>query len=109
MARGNHYGIDLGKAQFSLETLQKLSFEIIVASMRMWRTYQETDKSKGRKIAVGLSIHNALMNAMKLHPDIQQLAEIRKMADEIDNEYELAVKAGIIKPRPEKRKTENDK
>ena len=61
------------------------------------------------KIMIGLAILNGLGMIMKLHPNIQRLAEISKMADEIHNEYELAVKAGIIKPRSEKRKTANDK
>jgi hypothetical protein len=37
--------------EISLDTLQRLSFELIAKSVQLWRSYRDDDKGKGTKIA----------------------------------------------------------
>jgi hypothetical protein len=83
--------------EISLKTLQNLSFELIAKAVTLWRTYSEDKDGKGNKINQSIRIHGMLTEAMKLHPDIQELAQIHQYYDEVKTEYELAVKSGVIK------------
>jgi hypothetical protein len=63
--------------------LQNLSFELIAKSLNLWRTYADDKRGKGEKIAKAALIHKMLMDAMKLHPDIVEIKEIREAYEEL--------------------------
>lgn len=71
-------------SEIKVETLWRLSFELIAKSMLLWRTYRDDEKSKGRKIAVAKQIFQMVMEAIRLHPDIQHLEELVTRQEELE-------------------------
>ena len=67
-------------------------FEIIIKCVELWRTYRDTKKSKGIKIKVARSIHSMIIDAMKMYPDIKDLQELKKMAQQVEKELAIARK-----------------
>jgi hypothetical protein len=79
--------------QIKLETLQKLSFELITKSMELWRTYRERGRGKKTKLRVAVEIHRMITDAMRVHPDIKHLKELTEFYEKVKVEYELAKKS----------------
>ena len=85
-------------AEITTETLQKLSFELIAKSMIIWRSLRETGHGKARKFAYAFKIHQMIIDAIRVHPDVQQLKELHEKMTEIEAEYRIARKRGLIGP-----------
>ena len=89
---GNLYAPALEETEITAKTLQKISFELIGKSVLLWRTYRDTDQCKGQKIHMATRMHQMIMDAIRFHPDIQRLAELEKVAEEVEQELAVARK-----------------
>jgi phosphodiesterase/alkaline phosphatase D-like protein len=80
-----------------LETLQAYSFKIIHELMALWDGFEKKgSRGKGRKFSYGALIHRMIIDAMRYHQDISQLAEIVARYEELKAEYDLAARSGIL-------------
>ena len=66
-----------------LRLLQNFSLELITDSVKLWRTYASDKWGKGEKIVKAALIHKMLMDAIKIHPDIMEIEEIREAYEEL--------------------------
>jgi hypothetical protein len=85
------------------ETLQNVSFEIIAKLLAIWRdpkkaglTFKSPQEQADWKFSQGGKLHAMVMEAMRLHPDLQQLRKLHEMYEELLREYELAKRIGIL-------------
>ncbi|MGA8905205.1 MAG: hypothetical protein WB661_09385 [Candidatus Bathyarchaeia archaeon] len=70
--------------EITAQRLQALSFYLIVESLRIWKSYKEIGRSKATKINAAARIHDMITDAIRLHPDIQHLAELDEMAEQLE-------------------------
>jgi len=99
--RGNLSGKKRRASQINVDMLQALSFELIDKSVELWRTYQDTEKSKGIKIHTAKAIHDMVIDAMRYHPDIKRLRQLQATIEEIETELAAARKVHrITQPDP---------
>ena len=76
-------------AEITIESLQELSFELIDESVQTWRRFKDSGHGAARKLSYAAKIHAMIIDAMRLHPDIQDLKEMTDKLEEIDREYQL--------------------
>jgi uncharacterized protein YeeX (DUF496 family) len=69
--------------------------------MKIWENYRDTKENRVRLFNLGHKLHSMIIETMKLDPDLRELAELQDMLENIKQEYEQAIKDGIIKPRSE--------
>jgi len=80
-----HVGTSSEKeAQITVEILQKISFELIAKSLKLWRTYSEDRRHKGRKIRTAALIHRMVIDAIRHDEDIQHLKQLHEALDELE-------------------------
>jgi hypothetical protein len=65
--------------EITVETLQELSFELINESVKTWRRFKDSGHGAARKLSYAAKIHAMIIDAMRLHPDIQDLKEITEV------------------------------
>jgi hypothetical protein len=89
------------------ETLQNISFELIAKLLTIWRdpkkaglTFKSPREQADWKFSQGMKLHGMVTEAMRLHPDLEQLRKLHGMDEEVLKEYELAKRAGIIPTNP---------
>lgn len=81
------------------ETLQKLSIELINKCLELWRTYKDSKQAKGHKIQAAFGIHRMIIDALRYHPDIQQLKALHEKAQEVEEELAIIRKIHPITSR----------
>jgi len=82
---GQHVGTSSEKgAQITVETLQNICFELIAKSVKLWRTYSEDRRHKGRKIKTAALIHGMIINSIRVDRDIQHLKELHEAYEELN-------------------------
>jgi hypothetical protein len=84
--------------EISVPELQKLSFRLIVDSMRIFDSYKEVGRNKATKILVATRIHAMIIAAIRADPDITQLVELHKALEHAQNNLsELAAQLDQIR------------
>jgi hypothetical protein len=86
-------------AHFDLKTLQDLYFYRIMYADKLIDSYQDSDKTKGIKLNFILRLCDTIERAIKIQPDIERLNELVKRLEQIEQEYELARKSGLLTER----------
>jgi hypothetical protein len=88
--------------EIKLETLQAVSFEIITQLTLLWRSLESvSSRGKGRKFKYGFTLHQLIIDAMRFHPDLRRLAELHRVAEEVEQELAVARKIHPILARTE--------
>jgi hypothetical protein len=94
------------------ETLQNISFEIIAKLLTMWRdpkkaglTFKSPREQADWRFSQGIKLHTMVIEAMRLHPDLEQLRKLHGMDEEVLKVYELAKRIGIIPTDPRRTET----
>ena len=83
-------------------SMQEAHFDVINRLLKLWQNLEDkTSKGKGRVFSYGAMIGRMLYEYQRTDPDIQKLHEILAKYEELNREYELAKKAGVINRRTE--------
>jgi hypothetical protein len=87
------------------ETLQNIVFEIIAKLLTIWRdpkkaipgfAFKSPQEQAHWKFTHGMKLHTMVIEAIRLHPDLEQLRKLHEMFQELVKEYELAKRSGIL-------------
>ena len=96
------------EAETTPETLENISFELITKLLNAWRTPKKhsfTFKSKHQeaswKFNAAIKLHSIIIDAMRFHPDLRRLAELHRVAEEVEQELAVARKIHPILARTE--------
>jgi hypothetical protein len=94
------------------ETLQNISFEVIAKLLTIWRdpkkaglTFKSPREQAEWKFSQGVKLHSMVIEAMRLHPDLEQLRKLHEIIPELLKAYELAKRSGIISSDPRRTET----
>lgn len=80
--------------------MQEAHFDVITRLLTLWQGLEDkTSKGKGRVFGYGATIGRMLYEYQRTNPDVEKLHEILAKYEELNREYELAKKTGIINRR----------
>jgi len=80
----------------SLETLRNLQKEILLKLTDLWRHTADDRRSRSKKFKTGLELLKAVMDSIKLDPDLLELDQIREVYETVSQEVEIARRNGIL-------------
>jgi hypothetical protein len=87
-------------AEITTENLQNLSFELIKKLMGKWRDpgfeFESVDKKVAWMFAQGSRLHTMVIDALRYNQNLQDLAKLHKVIEELESEREIARKSGIL-------------
>lgn len=86
--------------EISTETLQNISFEIIGKLLTAWRKpevpFEDERKRLDWKFTTGARLHDLVIDALRYNQNLQDLAKLHKVIEELENERAIARKSGIL-------------